>query len=105
MIYKKHVKPLRQNISLKPQASSWIKVIYSAGDAYHSLDVSETALRRWVSQLSTEREGQTPKSKALTSEQKRIQRLEVRVKQLETKKKILKKATTLLMSDEFNNIR
>ncbi len=75
------------------------------GDAYHSLDVSETALSRWVSQLSTEREGQTPKLKALTSEQKRIQRLEVRVKQLETKKKILKKATTLLMSDEFNNIR
>ncbi len=78
---------------------------YSVGDACHSLGVSETALRRWVSQLSAEREGQTPKSKALTPEQARIQQLEARVKQLETEKQILKKATTLLMSDEFKNIR
>jgi hypothetical protein len=36
------------------------------------LDVGENALRRWVKQLSEERGGITPKSKALTPEQQRI---------------------------------
>jgi len=78
---------------------------YSVTEASRSLDVGETALRRWVDQLRAERGGETPTSKALTPEQKRIQELEARVKELETEKQILKKATALLMSDEFKNIR
>lgn len=75
---------------------------YSIAAASRSLDVGETALRRWVDQLRDERGGVTPSSKALTPEQQRIQELEQRVRDLETEKRILKKATALLMSDEWN---
>jgi transposase len=74
---------------------------YSYPQACEALGVGETALRRWVDQLSSERNGVTPKTKALTADQQRIQELEKRVKRLELEKKILKKATALLMSDEI----
>ena len=74
---------------------------YSGPEACRSLDIGETALRRWVDQLKLERGGDTPKSKALTSDQRRIQELEARVNRLEREKAILKKATALLMSDEL----
>lgn len=75
---------------------------YSVTEACRSLDVGETALRRWVEQLRAERGGVAPTSKAMTTEQKRIQELERQVRDLETEKRILKKATALLMSDEWN---
>ena len=75
---------------------------YSIPEACRSLDLGETALRRWVDQLKQERGGDTPKSKALTLDQRRIQELEARVNRLEREKAILKKATALLMSDELN---
>ena len=78
---------------------------YTIPQASTSLGVGETALRRWVQQLSEEREGVTPKGKALTSEQRRIQELEARCKRLEMEKEILKKATALLMSDGINRTR
>ena len=78
---------------------------YPLQDACHSLDISETALRRWVHQLEGERNGETPTSKALTPEQQKIQELEARINRLEREKSILKKATALLMSEEMNNIR
>ena len=65
----------------------------SITEASQSLDVGETSLRRWVEQLQQERDGRTPKSKALTPDQQRIQELEARVKRLEDEKRILKKAT------------
>ena len=68
---------------------------YSIQEACHSLDIGETALRRWVQQLERERNG----------EQQKIQELEARVNRLEREKSILKKATALLMSEEMNNIR
>ena len=74
---------------------------YSYSQACESLGVGETALRRWAKQLASERQGIPPKSKALTPDQQRIQELEKRVKRLELEKKILKKATALLMSDEM----
>ena len=77
---------------------------YSIPEACRSLDVSETSLRNWVQQLSQERDGATPKAKALTPEQQKIQELEARINRLEREKSILKKATALLMSDEINNI-
>lgn len=78
---------------------------YSTPEASRSLDVGETALRRWIQQLKQERSGETPQAKALTPEQKEIQELKARIDRLERKKSILKKATALLMSDEINNIR
>ena len=78
---------------------------YSIAEACRSLDVGETALRRWVDQLKAERGGITPKTKALTPEQQRIQELERQVNRLEREKSILKKATALLMSDEMNHSR
>ena len=74
---------------------------YSYSQASESIDIGETALRRWVKQLRDERGGITPTAKALTPEQQRIQELEKRVKHLELEKSILKKATALLMSDEM----
>jgi transposase len=41
----------------------------------------------------------------MTPEQKRIQELEAQVKRLEQEKDILKKASALLMSDEFKRMR
>lgn len=75
---------------------------YSIAEACRSLDLGETALRRWVDQLKAERGGVTPTSKALTPEQQRIQELEVKVNRLEQEKRILKKATALLVSDDWN---
>lgn len=74
---------------------------YSYSQACESLGIGMTALRRWVKQLTQERQGLTPKAKALTPEQQQIQALEKRIKRLELEKKILKKATALLMSDEM----
>ena len=78
---------------------------YSYPQACTSLGVGESALRRWVNQLADERQGVTPKGKALTPEQQRIQELEARCKRLEMEKTILKKATALLMSDDMNRTR
>ncbi len=75
---------------------------YSITEAARSVEVGNTALRRWVEQLKIERGGTTPTSKALTAEQRRIQELEAQVNRLEREKSILKKATALLMSDEMN---
>lgn len=75
---------------------------YTVTEACRSLDVGETALRRWVDQLLAERGGITPKSQAMTAEQQRIQALEAQVRRLEQEKRILKKATALLMSDDWN---
>ena len=50
------------------------------------------ALRRWAGQMSQEREGVTPKGKALTPEQRKTKGFEVRCKRLEMEKTVLKKA-------------
>ncbi|WP_139799021.1 transposase, partial [Andreprevotia lacus] len=71
---------------------------YSVAQACTAMGVGETAMRRWVAQLQQEQVGITPQSKALTTEQRRIQELEARVQQLELEKSILKKATALLMA-------
>lgn len=78
---------------------------YSITEASRSMDVGTTAMRRWVTQLEQEYNGITPKSRALTAEQQRIQELEKRVRELEQDKLILKKATALLMSDEMKHLR
>ena len=86
-------------------ASLVLKEGYSVAEASRSLDIGETALRRWIDQLESERLGVTPKARAFTDEQRRIQELEAQVRRLEQEKSILKKATALLMSDEMNRTR
>lgn len=72
---------------------------YTVAEACGAMGVGYTAIRRWVKQLESERGGITPKSKAMTPEQQKIQALEAKIKQIEWEKDILKKATALLMSD------
>ena len=74
---------------------------YSCPEASKSVGVVETVIRRWVDQVRAERGGITPQGRALTPEQQKIQALEARIQRLELEKSILKKATALLMSDEF----
>ena len=94
------------NADFKREAANLVlKEGYSVGEASRSLDIGETALRRWIDQLEGERLGVTPKAKAFTDEQRRIQELEAQVRRLEQEKSILKKATALLMSDEMNRTR
>lgn len=64
---------------------------YSLTEAARSLDLVESALRRWVNQLQSERGGATPTSKALTPEEQQIQELEARINRLEREKSILKR--------------
>lgn len=78
---------------------------YSVSEASRSLGVGANDVRRWVRQLEGERSGITPKSKALTPEQQKIQELEARINRLEREKAILKKATALLISDELDRTR
>jgi len=94
------------NTEFKREAANLVlKEGYSVAEACSSLDIGETALRRWIDQLEGERLGITPKAKAFTDEQRRIQELEAQVRRLEQEKSILKKATALLMSDEMNRTR
>jgi len=77
-----------------------LKQGYSYREAEDATGVGNGALRNWVKQLNKELNGETPVgAKAFTEEQKKVQRLEARVKQLEIEKEILKKATALLMTD------
>lgn len=77
---------------------------YSISEASQAVGVGETAMRRWVEQLNEERQGRTPKGKAITAEHQRIQELESRIKRIERENEILKKATALLMSDSIKHI-
>lgn len=78
---------------------------YKIKAACDAMGVGKSTLENWVRQLRTERQGQTPKSAAMTPDQRRIQELEKKIKRIETEKEILKKATALLMSDSLNNLR
>ncbi|MFZ7073925.1 IS3 family transposase [Pseudomonas aeruginosa] len=69
---------------------------YSHIAACRSLGVVDSALRRWVKQLEAERQGVTPKSKALTPEQQKIQELEARINRLERENAIFKKGYSSL---------
>ncbi len=78
---------------------------YSVREASSAMDVGKSAVDRWVQQLKNERNGTANHSNAITPDQRKIQTLEKRIKQIELEKEILKKATALLMSDSMNNLR
>ena len=76
---------------------------YSIAKACKEMNVSRTAMTRWVSQLRAERAGETPEAAtAITEHQREIQALNATIKRLEREKEILKKASALLMTDAFS---
>jgi len=78
---------------------------YSIREAATAMNVGKSTMDKWVRQLKSERSGTANHPNALTPDQRKIQALEKRIKQIELEKEILKKATALLMSDSMNNLR
>lgn len=88
----------------KESASLVLDTEYSIQQASEAMDVSESAMRRWVKQLKAERGGKTPiGSRAITAEQQQIQALQKQIRKLEREKEILKKASALLMLDMYQS--
>jgi len=78
---------------------------YTVREACEAMNVSKSAIDKWVRQLKLERRGGTSKAAPMTADQRRIQELEKQLKRVEMEKDILKKGMALLMSDELKNIR
>lgn len=58
-----------------------------------SMNIGQTAIRRWLTQYSAEQNGQPGIGKPLTAEQQRIRQLELENQQLRQDVSILKKAS------------
>lgn len=78
---------------------------YTHGEAAKAMNVSLSAINRWVKSLRMERQGKTPPGLPLTSEQTELREMRKRIQRLEMENEILKKATALLMSDSLNSSR
>lgn len=78
---------------------------YKVSDACGQFELGENMLRRWIKQVKFERNGGVPEAGALTEEQREIQALKRRMRDLEEEKTILKKATALLVSDGIKHSR
>lgn len=77
---------------------------YTLKEAAKASNISHSAITSWVKQLKEERAGSTPQNaKAITAQQRKIQSLEKRVRELELEKEILKKASALLISDNYQS--
>ncbi|ASC57147.1 Mobile element protein [Vibrio vulnificus] len=72
-------------------------------EAAQAMNVGKSTMDKWVRQLREERQGKTPKASPMTPEQIEIRELKKKLARLEEHNEILKKATTLLMSDSLNN--
>lgn len=96
----------RHTAEFKHQAASLVlDSNYSLRDAAKASNVSVSAIRAWSKQLREERSGVTPQgATAIRAEQRQIQVLQKRIKQLELEKEILKKASALLISDNYHDI-
>ena len=77
---------------------------YSISEAHKAMNVSRSAMEKWVSQLKDERNGVANKANPVTPDQIKIKELEKKIKRIELEKEILKKATALLMSDSLNGL-
>lgn len=78
---------------------------YSVREAAEAMNVSHSAIDKWVRQLRRKRSGRSPKVTPMTPDQLKIRQLEKRIRDIEMEKDILKKATALLMSESLNNSR
>ena len=65
----------------------------SVSEVCRSLNLGETAVRRWVAQYEAELAGGSGMGKPLTAEQQRIRELEAQVRRLQEDNDILKKAS------------
>ena len=94
----------RHTAEFKLQAASLVlDANYSLKEAAKASNVSRSAIQTWVKQLREERKGITPQgASAMRVEQQEIQALQKRIKQLELEKEILKKASALLISDNYH---
>ncbi|USD67364.1 IS3 family transposase [Vibrio sp. SCSIO 43136] len=64
---------------------------YSVDEAAKAMNVSKSAMDKWVRQLKQERKGITPKASPLTPEQIEIRELKKRIAELEEHNEIIKK--------------
>ena len=78
---------------------------YTVLEAATAMNVSKSAMGKWVRQLKQERAGTSPQATPMTPEQQKIRELEKKLRRIEEENTILKKATALLMSDSLNNSR
>ncbi|MBC8955067.1 transposase [Xenorhabdus sp. PB62.4] len=78
---------------------------YSIADAARAMNVSQSAMGRWVHQLKQERQGKSPTASPITPEHIEIRDLKKKLQRLEMENEVLKKASALLMSDYLNNSR
>jgi len=65
---------------------------YTIVEAAQAMNVSKSALGKWVRQLKEEREGKAPQAAPLTPEQIEIRELKKKLTRLEEHNDILKKA-------------
>ena len=73
---------------------------YSIKQACEASGAGETAVKRWKQQYLAEKAGNPlPNKSALTEEQREIQQLKQRIKQLETEREILKKASAFFAKE------
>lgn len=65
----------------------------SISNVSRTMDIGETAIRRWLTQYEAEQGGQPGIGRPLTPEQQRIRQLEQENRQLRSDMEILKKAS------------
>lgn len=78
---------------------------YSVREAAEAMNVGNSTMDKWVRQLRNELDGGPIPANPMTADQKRIKELERLLKRKEEENEILKKATTLLMSDSMKGLR
>ena len=73
---------------------------YTLQEACKAADAGESAVRRWRAQYQSEKQGKVlPNTQPITPEQIEIQQLKQRIRQLETEKDILKKASAFFAQE------
>ena len=73
---------------------------YTIKQACEASGAGETAVKRWRQQYLAELSGKpSPNMQALTPDQREIQQLKQRIRQLETEKDILKKASAFFAKE------
>lgn len=78
---------------------------YTYSEAAKAMNISLSAINRWVKSLRMERQGKTPPGLPLTPEQTELREMRKRIQRLEMENEILKKAIARLMSDSLNSSR
>ncbi|MGF6696983.1 transposase [Paraburkholderia sp. MM5496-R1] len=75
----------------------------SVSEVSRSMDLVETAVRRWVAQYDAERAGGPGEGKPLTAEQQRIRQLEAENRQLREDNTLLKNIRRAMPSPRSRN--